>query len=128
MDDKLKQYKELLLIANDVISECEYSLTKIYNSRVAEAIDRWNEVSRKVYELEKETEKNKEIDGTEGLKMPEKLKPCPFCGGEVEIVGHNNANPFMIFCENCGLEFGIEKEYHWWAVKAWNRRVSDGKT
>lgn len=55
-----------------------------------------------------------------------KLLPCPFCGGEVEIVGINNENPFYVVCENCGLEFGhpdYGKEYHYYQIiKAWNTR------
>lgn len=56
--------------------------------------------------------------------MTEKLKPCPFCDEEVEIAPTNNGNPFIIYCEHCGLEFGLEKEfYHYQAVEAWNRRA-----
>lgn len=54
------------------------------------------------------------------------LKPCPFCGGEVEIVGINNGNPFTVWCENCGLEFGTGKEYYLCQViDAWNRRADN---
>lgn len=52
------------------------------------------------------------------------LKPCPFCGDTVEIVGVNNGNPFVLWCENCGLEFGIDKNYYLYQlIEAWNRRV-----
>ena len=55
----------------------------------------------------------------------DQLKPCPFCGGAVEIVGESN--PFLIWCETCGLEFGHEKDYKTYQiVEAWNRRVDDG--
>lgn len=56
----------------------------------------------------------------------EELKPCPFCGGEVELVGVNSGNPFHIWCENCELEFGVDKDYHTYQViEAWNRRYKD---
>lgn len=53
------------------------------------------------------------------------LKPCPFCGGDVEITGINNGSPFVVWCDNCGLEFGVNKEYYiYQAIEAWNRRRS----
>ena len=53
-----------------------------------------------------------------------KLKPCPFCGNNVEMIGVNNGNPFVIWCENCGLEFGIDKDFYTYQViEAWNRRI-----
>ncbi len=56
--------------------------------------------------------------------MTEKLKLCPFCGGEVEMVGLNDHNPFFIICEKCGLEFGQDKDYlSYQVVEAWNRRA-----
>lgn len=52
------------------------------------------------------------------------LKPCPICGSKVEMIGTNNCNPFRVWCEKCGLEFGIEKDYYAHQLyKAWNNRV-----
>lgn len=71
--------------------------------------------------------------------MNEKLKPCPFCGGEAVIKAVKKNDSFVIWCEckeciastesycprtnkeNEVLE-NIEKCKNW-AVKAWNRRV-----
>ncbi|HHY27206.1 MAG TPA: hypothetical protein GX523_10790 [Desulfitobacterium dehalogenans] len=62
------------------------------------------------------------------MKTVNKFKPCPFCGGEVEVFGINNGNPFMVYCESCGLEFGREKDFHFYQVlEAWNRRVDGGQ-
>ena len=40
--------------------------------------------------------------------MPEKLKPCPFCGGEVEIINAEdltiNGNCYVVHCDNCKSE------------------------
>lgn len=51
------------------------------------------------------------------------LKPCPFCGGEVELFENNNAilGRWYIFCPKCGIETGlyIKPEY---IVEKWNRR------
>lgn len=56
--------------------------------------------------------------------MSDKLLPCPFCGGEAEIDGINNGNPFMVYCDACGLEFGRDKQfYSYQAKEAWNRRA-----
>lgn len=57
------------------------------------------------------------------------LKPCPFCGGKVEIVGIKNGNSFIVWCENCGLGFGIEKEYYLYQIiGAWNHRAEQGQS
>lgn len=51
------------------------------------------------------------------------LLPCPFCGGEAEIIGVDNSNPFTVWCDNCGLEFGMGKDYHYYQiVETWNTR------
>lgn len=48
---------------------------------------------------------------------------CPVCSGEVEIIGVNNSNPFTVWCDNCGLEFGVGKDYHYYQiVESWNTR------
>lgn len=59
----------------------------------------------------------------------EKLKPCPFCGGEAEIVKGRYANGTIVYKVRCAnvtdckvlpeTIFG-EKEK---AIAAWNRRV-----
>lgn len=35
------------------------------------------------------------------MKMTEKLKPCPFCGGEAQII-RCNSGKYQCFCRNCG--------------------------
>jgi Lar family restriction alleviation protein len=54
------------------------------------------------------------------------LKPCPFCGGKVEIKelrwGHQF---FEIYCPKC--DFGMAREYSRDLHTAWNRRAEDGK-
>lgn len=67
--------------------------------------------------------------------MPEKLKPCPFCGGKVEIINiindeelTINGNCFVVHCDNC------ESETCFWrncmseerTAKKWNRRAESG--
>ena len=51
-----------------------------------------------------------------------KIKPCPFCGSEGEILGSNDF--FCVLCNNtfCLAE-GPGKKTKGWAVRAWNRRV-----
>lgn len=64
--------------------------------------------------------------------MADKLKPCPFCGGKpkyVEVTGGWCA----IVCERCDATtkcFIISSEYAAMerAVKAWNRRTTNGPT
>ena len=60
--------------------------------------------------------------------MKDKLKPCPFCGGEARIIEHEFTganNTYGIKCE-CGTQ-----GFQFWesideAIEAWNRRAEDG--
>lgn len=67
------------------------------------------------------------------METNEKLKPCPFCGGEAEVKrgeiwlynGNRydpmNWNGWIVSCKNCKhAEEGVEKSE---AIAAWNRRV-----
>lgn len=75
-----------------------------------------------------EKENNPDERDLEENEMNE-LKPCPFCGGKVEIVGIKNGNSFIVWCENCGLGFGIEKEYYLYQIiGAWNHRAEQGQS
>lgn len=57
--------------------------------------------------------------------MAEKLKPCPFCGGEAYIVKLNILfDPIIVGCKNCGCSVKRTNEVEE-AVRAWNRRVSN---
>ena len=54
-----------------------------------------------------------------------KLKPCPFCGGEVKIMDGALFTK-MFVGENCGADvcfYGAEREPK--AIEAWNRRVEN---
>ena len=56
------------------------------------------------------------------------LKPCPFCGGEAEIIEHlfyNQSPVYGIKCKRCLAEtyqFFKSREK---VVKAWNRRAGE---
>ena len=54
----------------------------------------------------------------------EKLKPCPFCGGEAELV---DCDPRWFV--RCKKYYCVEQRSMWVpkseAVKQWNRRVKD---
>lgn len=79
---------------------------------------------------------NKE-ENVENKRTPEteQLKPCPFCGGKVELC-NDDYGKFLIVCKPCKMLFGIEVEdgtelIDGWkakidtleeAVEAWNRR------
>lgn len=63
--------------------------------------------------------------------MSEKLKPCPFCGGEAEIShGHfDGKDTSYVLCKRCAAtgEFFIISFKHSSddrAVEAWNKRVN----
>jgi len=54
--------------------------------------------------------------------MTEKLKPCPFCGGEVKKFIAPIRQTVMFECEKCGADVCFYgKEYDPKATQAWNR-------
>ena len=64
----------------------------------------------------------------DGLTTNE-LKPCPFCGGEGEMIENflfGKAVGYMVGCKNCWCELRIYTSKQN-AVKAWNRRKGDIK-
>ena len=58
--------------------------------------------------------------------MTEKLKPCPFCGGEAEVYEneYENITLFMVACKNCGISTA-GYDYEEDAIKDWNRRAGE---
>lgn len=53
--------------------------------------------------------------------MSERLKPCPFCGDEAEIMGITFV---YVKCLNCGVEtIGYKEEED--AAFAWNQRAGE---
>ena len=60
--------------------------------------------------------------------MENKLKPCPFCGGEPYIQSRPTARKTKIYSVKCrcGAMFKfVDRRYK--AIEAWNRRAEDGK-
>ena len=64
------------------------------------------------------------------------LKPCPFCGGNAEIITGASAvcrAVMRIWCPKCGIGTANHEDtdnkgtYIKIAVETWNRRVSDGQ-
>ena len=60
--------------------------------------------------------------------MPDKLKPCPFCGEEPDLQFCESTQEFYLECANpncdvelCTYGFDTEKE----AIAAWTRRGED---
>ena len=61
--------------------------------------------------------------------MANELKPCPFCGGKVEIIKcglFGNDVGYYPKCKKCGCELKVYTSKQN-AKKAWNRRVGDGE-
>lgn len=73
----------------------------------------------------------RELERAKGIKQMEKLKRCPFCGGEAMIEDWTCAYEIgtSIRCSTCGaaIHEGIEdgNGCHDRAVKAWNRRAQE---
>lgn len=56
----------------------------------------------------------------------ERLKPCPFCGGEAKIAEKNfvRYSLWIAVCQKCGMQTRIKFSDEDAAI-AWNRRVND---
>ena len=55
-----------------------------------------------------------------------KLKPCPFCGGEVRLdIAYSDVRDTVIYCDGCDMVYTLDdcdatKEQ---IAEAWNRRI-----
>ena len=61
--------------------------------------------------------------------MQEKLKPCPFCGGEARLISLHNCFGlsgvrWIVECIKCGCKTSKEISDHD-AKEKWNRREND---
>ena len=54
-----------------------------------------------------------------------KLKPCPFCGGEVILETVDGNGPNAIYCPECDFESGVYSEPKF-IIEKWNRRAEHG--
>jgi len=60
-----------------------------------------------------------------GMKMSEKLNPCPFCGSEsMGEVTFNKEQFVAIYCEHCGSQ-GMLRQNVTEAKVAWNQRIDN---
>lgn len=60
----------------------------------------------------------------------EKLKPCPFCGGEAKITRiRGSERPYVAVCQKgeCQASVGVYSYTRAEAAKAWNRRANNDK-
>lgn len=55
--------------------------------------------------------------------MNEKLKPCPFCGGEAELIKIYNTQWHYVQCVKCKVKTEHKTEQE--AINAWNTRVKE---
>lgn len=58
--------------------------------------------------------------------LNEELKPCPFCGGDAEIVNieeGENAGGSCVCCTRCMASSNVEFEFKENFVSNWNRRA-----
>ncbi len=60
--------------------------------------------------------------------MSENLKPCPFCGGEAELVTNINFDAVWAECKSdgCGCEI-VGKRTKMDAIDNWNTRTQETK-
>ena len=67
--------------------------------------------------------------------MTDKLKPCPFCGGEARRIyatQYDDSRSYSVMCISCRTAIFRPKKGEWdsyrsidEAIEAWNRRCSD---
>jgi Lar family restriction alleviation protein len=51
------------------------------------------------------------------------LKPCPFCGGEAQII-RNGVGCYQVFCDKCETrQYAYTHNTKEEAIEAWNRMV-----
>ena len=55
--------------------------------------------------------------------MTIKLKPCPFCGGEVKLYGNGTLHTHYIACIFCTCDLSDESLTPEELVEKWNTRV-----
>ena len=82
--------------------------------------------------IEKMLKKTEPILQAGRKDKPEQLKPCPFCGADIEngvhidvVVSFNELEDdthYGVICENCGARCGYFKRMTE-AVETWNKRV-----
>lgn len=70
-------------------------------------------------------QRHSRVQEKRGDGMSEKLKPCPFCGGEAKMM--KMGYPHWVYCQNCGArvhggKYGKE-EGEKASAEAWNRRT-----
>ena len=60
------------------------------------------------------------------MVLKEKLKPCPFCGGEGKCIRMRPSRRFVVVCQNdgCGASVGEYSPTIKMAYDAWNRRYT----
>lgn len=51
------------------------------------------------------------------------LKPCPFCGGIAEVVGHRRSINGWVECSVCHSSTDFMDKTR--AIEVWNRRVDE---
>ena len=53
--------------------------------------------------------------------MSEKLKPCPFCGGEAKVKRFFGCAYITVGCKKCNVQ--INRDTKKAAIAAWNTRI-----
>lgn len=58
------------------------------------------------------------------ISMSEKLKPCPFCGGEAEITQYGDSRKSTQYdCTDCGCSLETSETFNHGSL--WNKRHSE---